>query len=127
MASSVSSTALVPINAISLRPVPVRPADALVPAAFDLEASKRSQAQSEALRQQAQVRSQDSARSRAEGDRRQAFAGDSTPFLAQLFNQDQPSPKPPSVNEATRVYARFREEPQSGFVLDQPGRVDVKV
>ena len=127
MASSVSSTALVPISAISLRPAPVRPANALVPAAFDLETSRRSKAQSEALRQQEQARSQDSARSQAEGDRRQAFTGESTPFLAQLFNQDQPSPKRPSFSEATRAYARFQEEPQSGFVLDQPARVDMKV
>ncbi len=127
MASSVSSTTLVPINAITLRPVPIRPADATLAATFDPEALRQSQAQAEALREQEQTRRRDNERSQARGDRRETFTGDSAPFLAQLLNQDQPPPKQPSFADATRAYGRFQEEPQSGFVLDQPARIDVKV
>ncbi len=127
MASSVSSAALVPISALALRAAPVRPADAGLPALFDPAASRQSQAQAEPLPQQDQAQSRDGAQADTGAQSRTALSGDSAPFLAQLLNQDQPPPKQPSLADATRAYARFREEPQSGFVLDEPARVDVKV
>lgn len=124
MASSISSTALVPINAVALRPAPARPVDAGVPTALDPEALRQSQAQAETLRQQDRAQSE---RPDTDAQQRQAFTGDSAPFVAQLLSQDQATSKPPSFADAARAYSRFQEEPQSGFVLDQPARVDVKI
>ena len=127
MASSVSSVALVPINAVALRPAPLRPVDAGVPAGFDPEALRQSQAFEAERREQELTRSADSGRADADAGRRQAFTGDNAAFVTQLLNQDQAAPKRPSFADAARAYGRFQEEPQSGFVIDPPARVDVKV
>jgi len=128
MASSVSSVSLVPINAVALRPAPLRPVDAGVPAGFDTEALRQSQAfQAEQRREQERTRSADSERAGTDAGRRQAFTGDNVAFVTQLLNQDQAAAKRPSFADAARAYGRFQEEPQSGFVIDLPARVDVKV
>lgn len=128
MASSVSSVSLVPINAVALRPAALRPVDAGVPAGFDPEALRQSQTfQAEQRREQERTRSADSERAGTDAGRRQALTGDNAAFVTQLLNQDQAAPKPPSFADATRAYSRFREEPRSGFILDQPARIDVKV
>lgn len=128
MASSISSVSLVPINTIASRPAALRPVDAGVPAGFDPEALRQSQAfQAEQRSEQERTRSAESEHTGADAGRRQAFTGDNAAFVTQLLNQDQASPKRPSFADAARAYGRFREEPQSGFVIDLPSRVDVKV
>ncbi len=130
MASSVSSVALVPIN-VAQRPPALRPVDAGAPTAFDLDAIRRAQAaQAEAPREPraGEAQGDDTGSDRRSGSGRQAPAGDSAPFLAQLLSQERPaSSTPPSPGDVSRAYGRFREEPQSGFVLDQPARIDVRV
>ncbi|MBL8688944.1 MAG: hypothetical protein JNL04_07575 [Rhodospirillaceae bacterium] len=127
MASSISSVSLVPINAVALRPAPLRPVDAGVPAGLDPEALRQSQAFQAERREQERTRSADSERAGADAGRREAFTGDNAAFVTQLLNQDQASPKRPSFADAARAYGRFQEEPRTGFVIDLPSRVDVKV
>ena len=140
MASSVSSVALVHVTALSQRPVALRPIDAgvRIGAAPGLEAEALRQAQAfqaETLREapsdRARQQSSDSSEAsqeRSSSGGRGAPTGDNTPFLAQLLAQDQPPPRQPNpFAEASRAYGRFREEPRTGFVLDLPERVDVRV
>lgn len=127
MASSVSSVLLVPTNAVALRPAPLRPVDAGVRAGFDPEALRRSQTFQADRREQERTGSIDSERAGADAARRPAVSGDNAAFVTQLLNQDQAAPQRPSFADAARAYGRFSDEPQSGFVIDLPARVDVKV
>lgn len=124
MASSISSVALVPISAVAPRPAALEPVGTGAAAAFAPEALRQSQAQAETFER---TRNRESERFGTEPERRQTFGGNNAPFTAQLLNQGQDAPKPPSFADATRAYSRFREEPQTGFILDQPARIDVKV
>jgi hypothetical protein len=138
MASSVSSVALVPVNAIPPRSVALRPVDAdAQPQAtpgFDPEALRRTQAlQATTLREAPSGQTSEQRGDTAETgeDQRSSGrrpAGDSAPFLAQLLAQDQPPSRPRDpFAQASRAYGRLQEEPRIGFVLDMPARIDVKV
>lgn len=135
MVSSVSSVALVPISALTARSVAVRPIEAGVVAPFDTNALRRDQTlQAETLdqarRDVARGESGDAGDQRENpGDRPgQTFRTGNAPFLAQLLAQDQPAERKRSpFADAAQAYGRFHGEPKTGFILDLPQRVDLKV
>lgn len=135
MASSVSSVALVPATSLTARSMALRPIEAGVPTAFDADALRRDQA----LRAETvgKARAADAGETSGSASRRQAASqpapSQTTPtgnaaFITQLLAQDQPAERRRTpFADAALAYGRFRKEPATGFVLDPPQRIDLKV
>ncbi|MBM3546010.1 MAG: hypothetical protein FJX54_03585 [Alphaproteobacteria bacterium] len=138
--ASVSSVALVPVSAVYPRPGALKPvaAGATTEGAtgFDVEALRRvGTFQAETLREaprapfeQPRPEAAETGTGRGGQGSGRRPAGDSAPFLAQLLAQDQPPQRQRDpFAEAARAYSRFQEQPRTGFVLEVPAKVDVRV